>query len=73
MKINEFNNLWCAKYEKENFTICVLAVDIYEAMEVAMEYFNDSQWEVTNEDITITRFRDMNTHFDCDYVIDYVI
>ena len=41
MKINEFNNLWCAKYEKENFTICVLAVDIYEAMEVAMEYFNE--------------------------------
>ncbi len=73
MKINELNTLWCATYKKENFTICVLADDIQEAVEVAMEYFNDSQWEVMHEDIIITKFKDMNTNFDCDYVIDYVI
>lgn len=67
MKINELSGLYVVKNEKENFTILVAALDYQEAIELAKEYFIDS--DMNYEELSVCDFSDINTQFDCDYII----
>lgn len=67
MKINELSGLYVVKNEKENFTILVAALDYQEATELAKDYFIDS--DMNYEELSVCEFSDINTQFDCDYII----
>lgn len=67
MKINELSGLYVVKNVKENFTILVVALDCREAIEIAKEYFMDSH--MNHEELSVCDFSDINTQFNCDYVI----
>ena len=67
MKINELTNLWVGYNKKEDFRILICACDEIEAKEIADEYRDDSNME---GDFEIKEFNDINTHFDCDYVVN---
>jgi hypothetical protein len=69
MKINEIEGLWCATNIKEDFTILVVALEEIEAKEIAIGYFDDSNMSVQPDEIKITKFTDLDTQFDCDYVV----
>ncbi len=70
MRINEINGLFVAYNHPENFRILVCAQDKEEAMELAVEYFFEGNFPNHDPDnIEISEFSDVNTHFDCDYVI----
>lgn len=66
MKINELNNLWIGLNEEENFKVLICALDAEEAQEIAENYRLDSYME---GNFAITEFSDVNTVFDCDYVL----
>lgn len=66
MKINELNNLWIGLNEEENFKVLICALDAEEAQEIAENYRLDSHME---GNFAITEFSDVNTVFDCDYVL----
>ena len=65
MKVHEMTNLFVGYNEEENFRIIICASDSTEAHELARQYGFDSKlkgsWEIQGLDI--------DTHFDCDYVI----
>lgn len=67
MKINELSGLYVVKNENENFTILVAALDYQEAIEIAKEYFIDS--DMNYEELSVCNFSNINTQFDCDYII----
>lgn len=67
MKVNELSGLYVVKNEKENFTILVAALDYQEATEIAKDYFIDS--DMSYEELSVCDFSDINTQFDCDYII----
>lgn len=66
MKINELNNLYIGYNKTEDFSILVCAHDKHEAFEIANGYRLESSMSGSFE---ISEFDDINTHFDCDYVI----
>lgn len=66
MKINELNNLWLGHNEEENFKVLICALDAEEAQEIAENYRFDSHMEGK---FVISEFSDVNTVFDCDYVL----
>lgn len=66
MKVNELINLWVGYNEVEDFRILICALDEVEAQEIVDGYCLDSHMEGKFE---ITEFYDINTRFDCDYMI----
>ena len=66
MKVNELTNLWVGYNEVENFRVLICALDVEEAQEIADDYCLDSHMEGRFE---ITEFSNIDTHFDCDYVL----
>ena len=67
MKITELEGLWTAHNKAENFTVLIAALDKTEAHEIAASYFLDSH--MSTESITVEKFKDANTKFDCDYIL----
>jgi len=78
MKVNELVNLYVGIYTEPSgntFKVLICAIDEYEALEVFTDYCydaniyeeNDAEWQ---NNIIITPFEDINTNFDCDYVIN---
>lgn len=67
MQINELSGLYVVENTIENFKILVVALDEQEAIQIAREYFNDSHMNYSNLKVYV--FRDINTNFDCDYVL----
>ena len=66
MKINEMTNLYVGYNESEDFSILICAFDKEEAHEIANVYRVESHMRGEFE---ITKFKDITTHFDCDYVL----
>lgn len=66
MKITELSNLWVGYNEEEDFRVLIAAFDICDAQEIAYNYCLESHMEGKFE---ITEFGNVNTHFDCDYVL----
>ena len=66
MKINEMTNLWVGYNEDENFTVLICSLDREEAYEIVNNYCLDSRMQGKFE---ITEFKEINTHFDCDYIL----
>lgn len=72
MRVTELTNLWVAKNISENFTVLIAALDKKEAMDIAREYFNEADiWYSSEDCIEISEFTDLETKFDCDYVLTY--
>ena len=70
MGITDISGLYVARNDLENFNILVCAQDEEEAMDLAVTYFFEGNFEHhARRDITISEFDDINTHFDCDYII----
>ena len=68
MKVTDLIKLWVGYNATENFRILICALDIEEARVIAAGYRYDNQMEGSFE---ITEFSDVETQFDCDYVITY--
>ncbi len=68
MKITDIDGLWVAVNKDENFTALVSAFDCNEALQIAQNYFLKSN--VSAENIEIEEFRDIDTVFDCDYILN---
>lgn len=66
MKVTDMTNLWVGYNETEDFRVLICALDIQEAHEIANSYRLDSHLD---GDFEISEFNDINTHFDCDYVL----
>lgn len=66
MKINDLTNLWVGYNKTEDFRVLICALDIEEAQEIANGYLLDTNMKGTFE---ITEFDNLETHFDCDYVL----
>lgn len=67
MKINDMTNLYVGYNKEEDFRILICSFDGKEGAEkIAEEYRIDTEMNKTFE---ISEFVDINTHFDCDYVI----
>lgn len=66
MKINELTNLYVGYSKVDDFRVLICASDEAEAQEVANIYLSDTHLEGTFE---ITEFKDINTRFDCDYIL----
>lgn len=66
MKANELNNLWVGYNKTENFRVLICALDIEEAQEIADGYRFDSRMEGKFE---VAEFDNLDTHFNCDYVL----
>ena len=66
MKVTELTNLWVGYNKTENFRVLICALDQEEAQEIADGYCLDGHFEGKFE---VTEFDDLDTHFDCDYVI----
>lgn len=67
MKVNELSGLYVVENKKENFKILVAALDEQEAMKIARDYFMESHME--HENLTVHKFTDVDTNFDCDYIV----
>lgn len=63
MKVTELN-LWVGNVNGFKFLIC--ADDEEQAIEIGEDYKGDAGLEGTLE---VTEFNDVNTSFDCDYVV----
>lgn len=67
MKVNEIEGLYVGYNRTENFRILIATYDgIEKAKELADEYCNDGNF--TGE-FEVTEFTNVNTKFDCDYII----
>ena len=66
MKITDLNHLWVGYNEKEDFRVLICALDEQDAQEIANNYCLDSHM---NGKFEISEFSDINTNFDCDYVL----
>ena len=66
MKITDIRNLYVGYNEKEDFRILIGANDENEADTLAEYYRQDTKLE---GEFIISEFNDINTHFDCDYII----
>ena len=66
MKITDIKNLYVGYNEKENFRILIGSNDENEADTLAEYYRQDSNLK---GEFKISEFNDINTHFDCDYII----
>lgn len=71
MKITDLNGLYVAYNTEEDFRILVVAQDEAEAMDVARSYFSDSNMYSLPDGIEISEFDDVETKFDCDYVVTF--
>ena len=71
MKITDIAGLYVAYNTKEDFRILVVAQDKEQAMNVARSYFSDSSMYSMPDGIEINEFNDIETKFDCDYVVTY--
>ena len=71
MKVTDLAGLYVAYNTKEDFRILVVAQDQQEAMQVARNYFSDSGMNSMPNDIEISEFDDVDTKFDCDYVVTF--
>ena len=70
MRIDKISGLYVAHNHPENFNILVCAQDEEEAKELAVGYFFEGNFPNHDPgDIEISEFNDVNTHFDCDYII----
>ena len=68
MKATDMTNLYVGYNKKEDFRILICTVEgEKEAQRLANEYALDSGMK--EESFEIGEFNDINTHFDCDYVI----
>ena len=67
MKAVDMTNLYVGYNKEEDFRILICALEgEKEAQRLANEYASDNNM---NESFEISEFNDLNTHFDCDYVI----
>ena len=66
MKVNDLRNLWVGFNEAEKYTALICALDEQEAYEIAEEYKIESYMGGI---FIISEFTDVNTKFDCDYVL----
>lgn len=66
MKVNDLNNLFVGYNTAERFRVLICALDIEEAQEIADGYRFDSRMEGYFE---VSEFDDIDTKFDCDYVL----
>ncbi len=66
MCITDMTNLFVGYNETEDFRILICALDAQEAYEIANEYRFDTNM---NGQFEITELTDINTKFDCDYVV----
>jgi hypothetical protein len=66
MKVNDMTNLWVGYSEEDDFRVLICALDLEEAQEIADEYLSDTHLEGA---FVITEYEDVNTHFDCDYIL----
>ena len=67
MKATDMINLYVGYNKEEDFRILICTVEgEKEAQRLANEYALDSGME---ESFEISEFNDIDTHFDCDYVI----
>ena len=66
MKVNDMTNLFVGYNEDEDFGVLICALDVQEATEIANSYRLDSNLKGRFD---ITEFKDVNTKFDCDYVL----
>ena len=66
MKITDLNHLWVGYNEIEDFRVLICALDEQDAQEIANNYCLDSHM---NGKFEISEFSDINTNFDCDYVL----
>ena len=64
MKVTDLN-LYVGNYNGFKFLIC--AYDDKEAEEIAERYREDAG--LGDDTLTVTPFDDVNTEFDCDYVV----
>lgn len=66
MNVNELTNLFVGYNKTENFKVLICAGDEEEAQEIADDYC-----EVSDMDgcFVINEFSNINTRFDCDYVL----
>ena len=69
MKITDVQDLYVAHNKVEDFNVLIAACGSEVAMRTAVEYFNDAYMAHNRSDIEISRFDDVNTQFDCDYVL----
>jgi hypothetical protein len=68
MKAVDMTNLYVGYNKEEDFRILICSVEgEYGAQRLADEYALDSGME--EESFEISEFNDIDTHFDCDYVI----
>ena len=68
MKAIDMTNLYVGYNKEEDFRILICAIEgEKEAQRLANEYALDSGMK--EESFEISEFNDINTHFDCDYVI----
>ena len=66
MKITDIEGLYVAT-STDNFKILVASDDSFDAKTKAENYFGDAG--INSENIKVEEFADVNTHFDCDYVV----
>lgn len=66
MKITELEGLYVAT-STDNFKILVASDDSFDAKTKAENYFGDAG--INPENVKVEEFSDVNTHFDCNYVI----
>ena len=66
MTITDIRNLYVGYNEEEDFRILIGANDENEADTLAEYYRQDSKLK---GEFKISEFNDINTHFDCDYII----
>ena len=69
MLVTDFFGLYVGNNITENFKILINACDENEARKVAKDYFTDADMACDDSDIEIEEFDDINTQFDCDYVV----
>ncbi len=66
MKVTELEGLYVAT-NTDNFKILVASDDSFDAKIKAENYFGDAG--ISSKNVKIEEFSDVNTHFDCDYVV----
>ncbi len=66
MKITDMDGLYVAT-STDNFKILVASFDIFDAKTKAENYFGDAG--IDSKNVKVEAFTDVNTCFDCDYVV----
>ena len=69
MKITELTNLFVGYNKSEDFRVLICALDSEEAMNIVRGYAACAHLSSDPSDWSISELKDVNTHFDCDYVI----